>query len=414
MGSLDFIQNSKQYISRKIYIKRRTLADVFETDWQRIDFENGIDVIINYGEINIDIDSDPGQIANFTVNAMVLKFDNSTGFFNKETDENSFWYGYLTRAYTKIKIESGFEPTGTGKFWGGFIWGDGTIWGVSYITTDFEGIIDTVKINTDETVDISIKSYNYILTKYYISDLSLTGNELASDLIETILNRSKITKYIAYNTPVLSIDPTIISDNLTGNYFDVLREICYYSNSVIYMNGATLEIKPRTPSVSSVYTFTKDDIIDLIDYDDEGKERVRLYWKSEGESRYAITADTTLRAKYLDDYQLINLDNIYTGTDKDLILATFLAAWEDEKPIIQFKTRYFLDYLKPLDKINIIYYGKVIPLDFKFWGGFVWGDSTIWAKEYGSIRIPYNSAWMITSIIKDLENYCFTIRAEKI
>jgi len=99
----DLVRLSKQYVYRKIFIKRRSLLNVYEDDWQQIDFIDGLDNVIDFGQISLSVDAEPGEIANFDINTYTCVLNNNHGKFNIETDSNSLWYGYLTRKYTKIK-----------------------------------------------------------------------------------------------------------------------------------------------------------------------------------------------------------------------------------------------------------------------------------------------------------------------
>lgn len=419
---LELIRKNKQLVSRRVFVKRRDTNGDFESEWQRIDFRDGQEVILSFGSIDVEIDADPGQIATFDVSEITLIFDNKNAFFNKEDDPNSFWNGFLSRAYTKIKIEASIEASAQDSFiWGNFVWGDGSTWGGDTDFIVFEGLINTISPNEANQAVVNAFTYNVVLQKYDISDLSLTGNQTASAIITSIMNQSKITKFIPFVTPNPDINPTIISDNLTGTYFNVLRELALLSNSVIFLDGETFAFEARDPTSALVFEFKgagvsgPQDIYKVTNYDDEGKDRVRLLWLSEGEARQDASVDAELIKKYLQEPQTINLTDISNSTDKDAILAALLAEWEDPKPIIDFRARFLLDLIRPLDKISIEIKGQIQPSQGVFtWGEWAWGDGSQWGKSTGSIIISDDDRWMITSIKKDLDAWNMLIRAEKI
>ena len=96
------IRNCRQIVFRKAFIKRRlNTTGQFESDW----FEITNDVK-RWGAVKIDTDSTrPGR---FRFSSASIGVANDLGSYNDQSDNNSYWYGYLDRQRTLFKIEAGF------------------------------------------------------------------------------------------------------------------------------------------------------------------------------------------------------------------------------------------------------------------------------------------------------------------
>ncbi len=418
----DLINNPKQYVYRHVYIKRRSLLNVYEDNWQRIDFINGFDQVFDFGQTDISIDANPGEIANFDIQTYSISVDNKDGRFNIETDSNSLWYGYLTRKYTKIKIECGYTDfAGDLMTWGAFGWGDGSKWGGTTSSVIFEGVINKVIVDENQIATLQCASYNQVLQKYDISDLSLTGNKTVTQIYDAMMTQSKITMFITYVSPTPKLDNTIDSSLLAGTYYDVLKDIALLSHSVIYIDGSTINFLAKTFMTTSAYDFKgagnigNIDIFKVQSFDDEGDDRIRLYWKSTGEARTAINSDATLNAKYLQEPQEIDLSLMTSSVEKDALLASLLDEWDSTKPIITFETKFMLGIVKPLDLVTIDIRGQTRPAKNVFqFGSSIWGDGSVYGSQYGSIKIPSTQTWGIIKISKDIQNWRFVITAQRL
>lgn len=407
----ELIKRNRHTPVRKCYIKRRQASDgSYESTWQRIDNDKaGLSSrVVNWGSVSIDIDHNPGTIGTFEISGLQMIFDNTDGYFNVETDSNSKWFPettYLNRKYTKLRVDAGFMDS------------DGSEVGVS---TVFEGIVDSIKIGEDGLAYVDCLSYSNILTRYDISDLSLTGNQTVSAVVNAIMNQSKITEYITYTASSPDQNVTIAStENLSGTYWDVLKELAFISQSVILLEGTTWAFKARDVGVSSVFDFKgagvdqNADINRVTSYDDEGADRVRVFWKDSQSSLSATSADSTLNSKYLGDPQLIDLSRVNTTMDKQSILDAAVDYWEHNRPTIQFETRFMVNEISPLNKITIAIEGTLLPGAFR-WGAWNWGDGSKWGRPVGPINISSGVDWMVVRILKDLDRWQMQIKAERV
>lgn len=387
-------------------MKRRLLDGTYETDWFRIDFLGGRNRAIDWGSFSLEIDYQPGQIANFEISSVDMIFDNQEGYFNVETDYQSKWFPdstYLNRRYSKIKIDVAYTDTDGSTEVG--------------LATVFEGIIERVVISENQTANIMCLSYSAILQSFLIADLGLTGSGTVSSVVTAIMNQSKVTTYIPYIAPTQSLNPTISDKStLEGSYWDVLKLLAQESNAIPFLNGATWAFKDRSGG-SVTWNFQGSgtqfpDIQNVLAYDDEGADRVRLYWQAKGTTTTALSSDDTLKRKYLNAPQIIDLDK-YDSSNKSAILAALLAEWETPRPTVEFSTNFLVNQVNLMDKITLKILGP-LSSGVGVWGSGTWGDGQLWGRARGAINIGAGTEWMVTRIVKDLQNWGNQIKCEKV
>jgi len=404
------IQRNRHEGVRRFYIKRRLIDGSYEADWQRMDNYRNLTRVTDWGSVSIEIDEQPGLIGSFNVSELSLIVDNQDGAFNVETYSNSFWWDdatYLNRRYSKIKIETAYVDD------------DGSEVGEA---DTFEGYIDAVLLAEDYTATLICFSYQAVFQRYPIADLSLTGSKTVTQIIDLITNQSKITDFMPHVAASAGYNFTITdTSTLEGTYWDVLTELAFKSNSILFLSGSTFKFQQRTPG-SVVWNFKgsgsddPDDIYYINDYDDEGIGKVRVYWKAEGLALTAISSDATLLLKYLSEPEIVNLDFADSG-DRQTILNTLRNKWETPRPTIEFETKFLINEVDILDKITLEVRGNLNPPlgsgSFK-WDAWTWDDGSIWGEELGGIIISSGTEWVVTMIIKDFENWKMIIRAERV
>ena len=407
---VNLIKRNRANIARRLYIKRRDLTGTYEGSWVQVDNYGNKQRVIDWGSAFTAIDSSPQIIGSFEVSGIDIVVDNSEGLFNVETYPFSIWYpesDYLNRRYTKIKLETGYIDD------------DGTEVGTA---TDFEGYIESVELREDYTATIHCLSYQAILQRYTIDDLSLTGSKTVNEVVTAIMNQAKITTYLPYNAPSAEYNFTITdSSTLEGTYWNILTELAFKSNSIIYLQNDDFYFKERDAG-SVVWNFKgtnsnePQDIYMVNSYDDEGAGRVRVYFKAEGLALTAETADTTLALKYKSDPEIVDITFADSGDRQD-ILDSLLAEFENPKARINFDCKFLLNQIKPLDKITIEIRGQQQPgpeAGGFIWDAWSWDDGSVWGRELGGIIITSGEEWKVLDVHKNFDDYYMTISAEKV
>lgn len=408
------ISGRQSYPVIRAYIKRRLVdanfgSSIYEASWQRVDVYDGVQRVVDWGSTGLSIDTQAStDESNFEIDDITLTVDNSTGFWNVETDVRSFFYPgdiYLTRNRTKIKIEAGYEDA------------DGNEIGVA---TVFEGFITKVILSEDQTAKITCLSYLSVLDQYPISDLSLTGTWTISDVIDSIMNQNKITDFLPFVASSPLVDASIVDTSiLDGSYWDVIKKLAFRSSSVPLVIGNVWSFAAREPGASSVWDFkgagtVSPDIYSVGQYDDEGASRVRLYWESKESAYTATSSNESLKQKYLQKPQQVDLEN-YDGTNSQLILNGLLAYWGTPRPTISFRVPFMVNLINPLDKITLTIYGREqYPESGANWDTFDWDDGTLWDDYDGPINIADNTEFMVLSVTKNLQDWTTNIIAERV
>lgn len=89
-------------VFRRAYIKRRSnTTGLYEAAWYEIS-----DYVKKWGTIENSVDDTNLNV--FKHSGISLTCRNDEGKFNPESNVNSFWYGYMTRFRTLLKIEAGY------------------------------------------------------------------------------------------------------------------------------------------------------------------------------------------------------------------------------------------------------------------------------------------------------------------
>ncbi len=403
------IRRNKQRPIRRAYIDRRLFSDgSYEGTFTRLDNYRSKDRVLNWGSASYQINNTPGKISSFEVSSYQITFRNEDGLFNRESDSNSYWNDAETyiRQFSKIKIEAGYIDE------------DGAEVGVTNV---FEGVIDKIIISEDHKARISVLSYQTILQRFNVEDLSFAGTGTVNSIVDAIMNQSKITQYIPHVAAAADQNITIDKTKLSGTYWDVIKNLASFSNSIPFLVGTTWAFKPRTIGVSSVYDFKgtgttgPDDIFKIMKYDDEGADRVRTNFVDSFSGLTSATSDTALLKRYLSEPETVDFEAINTNGDRQTVLDAVLGEWENPKPTVEFSTRFLLSEVEPLDKITIEILGRLTQQSNGFrWGQWTWGDGSVWGGLVGSINILSGSEWMVTRIKKDFNTWQCIIKAEKV
>ena len=86
-------------------MKRRQTDGDYESDWQLIPDK----YIIKWGKISFGIDDIKAN--HYMYSNFDFTVDNTTGYFSDENDDKSFFYGYISRYRTMVKVTGGYIDT---------------------------------------------------------------------------------------------------------------------------------------------------------------------------------------------------------------------------------------------------------------------------------------------------------------
>jgi len=203
-------------------IKRRNTTGDFETDWFDISTH-----VKKWGVAKYDADS--RFLSRFRFSTMSVTVNNDQGQFNPETSVYSYWYGYLPRPRTLVKIEAGFI-TETDN-------GDGT-WTVTEVPSSdsviLTGIIGGDMIENDNNeVQIQIMPLAEVFRQYPAKNITGYNDSLtASDFITLVRDQQDgsgnyiFQPFFGATTTGFSIQSTVIEySNLSTSTNEEIRDM---------------------------------------------------------------------------------------------------------------------------------------------------------------------------------------------
>ena len=403
---------------RRLWIKRKLVTGLYETYWQRVDTVDGEDQVIEWGTVNHEIDSDPStEQSTFDISGVTVKIRNDQGLWNNEKSSTSLFFPddvYLTRKFTKIKIEAGYIDANDEE---------------QGVCTIFEGLIESVSVSEDRVAIIKAMSYLYVLKNYPISDRAYTATTAdVSAVISDLFGLSKVSSfiYLATNTPALDGE---IADKTTleGDYWQVIQRLAFLSNSVPVLvgeiigseaNGQSFKFVPRATIGASKRTFygsgtPAPDIYSIGSYDDEGAKRVVLRWNDDTSGLFSQSSNTSLKKKYLNKTSDVDVSDL-SNADRQPLLDALLNYWENPRENLTFTCKMMLNIINVLDCIEV-YIPGVYPDSVNRWGFGVWGDGELWGPgPRAGLRIDRKTPFVVTSVISDIDNWSTTIICEKV
>ena len=418
MSATDVIASNVHVPVRRLYIKRKLVSGDYETDWKRVDIVDGIDQVIEWGSVSYEIDSDPStDQASFDISGVNLKVINDLGFWNNEKSSSSYFYPddvYLTRKYTRIKMEAGYIDA------------DGEEQGVCTI---FEGLIESVSTHEDRVATINAMSYLYVLKNYPISDRNYTAApESISDIVNDIFGLDKVSDFIHLETNDPGLDGTIEDPSqLSGDYWEVIQRLAFLSSSVPLLmgevigselDGQVFKFIPREPVGDIKWTFygtgaSDTDIYNIQSYDDEGAKRIVLRWVDYELDLHAQSSNDKLISKYLNRTFEVDVSPLATS-DRQPLMNALLSYWENPRETLTFTSKMMLNIVNVMDKISI-YVPGVYPENVHYWGVGTWGDPEIVGRSSkAGIAIDSGTEFLVTAVISDLDNWTTTIRCERL
>lgn len=216
------IKKPASNVFRRLMIKRRLVSTgAFETDWFDITKD-----VKKWGSVKYDADS--RFFGRFRFPTVSITVTNEVGQFNDESSAYSYWFGYLARQRTLVKIEAGFfEDVDNG---------DGTWTRTEFPSSNqevFTGIIggDLIENDNNEVV-ISILPLVEVFRQFPARNItgyndSLTASDfvtLVRDQVDSSGNRIFVP-FFGNTTTGFSISSTVIEySNLNTSTAEDVRD----------------------------------------------------------------------------------------------------------------------------------------------------------------------------------------------
>lgn len=203
-----------------------------------------------------------------------------------------------------------------------------------------------------------------IIGKVQANFSSLIPGQDVSEAIYTLLNQSQITKYLTVDPLNINVDYDFPVDSFDDaedkTVLEVVEELLYLSNSVLYVQGTTIFTKSQDIGLDSVATFYSrtstsgiENIIDMVNYT-TGENRTFNQWKWEDTVIKLFFADSIERNGFKP--KEISSNYVTNPTTQNNILSGLLSEYGFPKIELEIITPMYTQFVKNvflLDKVNL-------------------------------------------------------------
>lgn len=416
------ITNPVGTVFRRLLIKRRLLASgVYESDW--LDITN---YIKNWGMISSVIDD--VQLNKFTNGAFSVAVRNDEGKFNPETNVTSFWYGFLTRYRTLVKVEAGYTDSD-----GTELPADPTL-GIFLLDGEI-----AISAERNDAV-LSCKALSSVFDEVRARDIPGLGATLtASAIIGKIRDHSDgagldiFTQFVT--DTAWDIQSTTVNYNLNTSaslenlsVWGLMGKIAEAESFILLINRlGGIEFRDRSErTTTAAYVlygqgFPRQNIISMTDYRealDKYYTFFRFQFKEDDTSTSFVTAGTqttvspaNLSWKY--GARVYEFDNQFfqlTTTAQAVVNGLFTEFSELKEEIVL--NAKFIPDIEISDRVDL-YYRSYDISGVSVWDGFFW-DEADWSRDIGE-NFEWNGvAFKVLSKKHSLENFTTELRLREV
>lgn len=301
----------------------------------------------NATEIENRLDFDSFGYGEFKTSSATFTMNNKDGKFNDVTDTYSIFSNANTRHYSKIRFKAGYIENGTK---------------IDEIV--FYGLLNE-KTSTTDFINGEFKftalSLNQILAENTNTANTITANMTVKQVVEELIDRPSVTKFITYNAANVNPYYNIVFDDATQfngkKISDILDDICKKSSSIWYIDiNGNFILDDRTPNSNPYFEFIggsrgriDTNILSVTSYD-SGFSKIINQVKFDSD----VYTGTNTDIYGTNEYELTGTD-IITTAKKDIIGANILADNQTPKRRVVLKTVYMPNVISLKDKCTIDY-----------------------------------------------------------
>lgn len=387
------IKKNKMRVFRRVYMRRRQANGEYESTWQRIDNSR----VKRFGSISYSVDDVVPNFYKFS--GLRMQLLNNDGFFSDTTEDKSFFYQYLTRYKTMVKVEAGYEAD------------DGT----EYPTNPslYVGLVsEDVKYQENSIVDFTTKHLSVIFEEFPSDRINgMNSTQTASEVVERIRDFTDsngtaiFQKYISSGAWDIQTTTTnykmVTSTTLQGlSCWRLMRKLAEAENYVLYIDAnANFVFRARDDiTTTAKYHFSGigdtdktygHNIMELetsenirkvynrikVKYE-QGDTTTSYYIKNE-EWNWADSSSSFLYGvrEYIYSNQFLN-----TATS-ETIADTIFTEFSFPKNEVKIKSK-FVPHLMVQDRVSATYKTQRYTSDGSQWGYFLWGTGR-WGERPG-------------------------------
>lgn len=402
-------------VFRRLYMKRRLLSTgMFEPNWQEM-----TDFVKRWGSTESTIDD--VKLNRFTQSGIVLVVRNDTGAFNPESNTQSFWYGYLTRYRTLVKIEAGYFDEDDNE-----LPADPTQ-GVYLLDGEIE-------ISSNNEAVLNCRALSSVFSEVRAVDVAGLGATLTASQILTYIrdhtdgaSASVFGQFItstAWSIPSLT---TAYLLNSTGSLasmscWDLITKLAESETRIPTINRTGgLEFRSRSEERGSFVFygqgFPRQNVIRLDNYKealDKYYTFFRFKFRPEDTSTSYVTAGTqttvtpgNLSWKYGSRVYEFEHDFFQTTTVAQSVVDGMLAEFSTLKTELRVVAKFIPD-IDIGDRVDL-YYRSYDLAGSTIWDGFAW-DAAKWDGDRGENFDWYGVQFLVLSRQTNLDEFTTTLQ----
>jgi len=376
------------------------------------------------GSIGIDTDSSEYQIGVFRNSSVKLALNNREGMFSDISIYQSIFR--YKRADSKVRIT--YLEDDDLPYCGSAICGLARL--CDEITV-YRGLLNDESLTEEagrEVVEFIVLGYESLFARVTVPFSSISAGDTVSEILYAILNQTEITDLLTVD--IANIDPSLdsvtdsVADMETKTGKDIIDKLLLLSNSVLYILGTTVYVKPRTAGASVAYTFfgqsATDGAENIVNVKNitNGKNRIFNYfaWR-DSSSVFQSSPSVSLhgvRKKEIDS-------PFFTNGAKQLdILEELVTEFRFPKQELELSTpiNFEVVALNLLDRIAIDYPTVYVPgeFDLPVCGIAVCGDpvSATLPRALWSLQIPNSRRYKIIKKTLDFKSMVATFKMREI
>lgn len=236
-----------------VYIKPFDANGVYVPDFIEVTNDVSQDGL---GTLNQQLDNTAFDIGIFRNSFGKLKLRNDHGFYSEVGNTNSIFNHTRSNSLLRITWEPGDGPLICGFFKAGV---ETILSEEIEIFTGFLNDRGTKSDISDQLITFDMLGKAAIFGQTRVPFASLSAGDLTSLTLFKLLNQTKITDLLIVDAANISvsIDSTIDTKaSMDGELvLEALKRLLGPANAVLYIKNDTVFISPRTPTVSSQFTF---------------------------------------------------------------------------------------------------------------------------------------------------------------
>lgn len=420
------IAEHRHQVFRRLYVKRRQGTGEYESDWQEIPSR----YIKSWGTIRNATDN--VVVGTYQQSGMRLTLRNDDGFFNDETDRDSFWYSYYSRYRTLVRVQAGYYDTSLNEYPT-----DPTLF-IGIVNSDFS---KSSKNEISLDVDSLDSVFKEVPAASIVAGRDYTGTTYRADqILDHIKNYTDGSSNLVFQKFIAAADWTITTGTITypglntstawqnENAWTMITKLAQAENKIAYISPTgkfTFASRPDSTGslafelkgLGSPHSAYGHNVISIDDYTEAVSKvynRVNVkFADADAATSYYVREQTwswgdgSSSDKY--GVRTYSLDNSWIGTTAqatsiaDGIFNQFSVLRDEIKVTAKFLPQIFLG------NVSLVTFQDQAHSDTTLWGFFLWGHAD-WRQDVsrGGVVID-DERFHILSVEHDLNNFKSTL-----